>query len=78
MDWSDEAAEAMYVYESHGKGQPPSHNGYRTGKVWLDWQIEQWRDDMESGLLLPDELTADPKLELYQSEVAAAIQGASL
>ena len=53
LDFSDEAKEAFYNYESRGEGKfdltsiyTPTNNGYAIGKKWMDWQISEWRDDL--------------------------------
>ena len=48
-DFSQEAAEAMYLQETSGKGHLRdlmwTDNGYAIGKFWKDWQISEWRTD---------------------------------
>lgn len=76
LDFSEEAARAMYEYESRGGAQPDESNGYLHGKRWVDWQTTQWRDEMVAGRLDAVELTSDPSLKLYEREVKSAIVAA--
>lgn len=61
-DFSDEAAQAMYLYESRG-GKPPSgENGYFAGKHVMDLTVAMWKQDLV-GLDGSPTLT---KAELYE------------
>lgn len=56
LDFSQQAAEQMYLFESKGKRFDNPRNGYMSGKKWQDVTIENWRWSIENGLLLPFEL----------------------
>lgn len=68
-DYSDESAQAMFEYESTGKGKlmkmvfsnDPDHplNGYAYGKYWMDWQINAWREGIKKQLSFKEELIQD-------------------
>lgn len=52
-DFSDEAAKAMFDYESNGIGdlslsifETNMPNGYAVGKHWLNVQVSMWREDL--------------------------------
>ena len=54
LDWSKEAAEEMFKYESTGKGNLEMNpfstnmiNGYALGKKHLDLRIKSWQEDKE-------------------------------
>lgn len=55
LDYSDEVMLAMFQYESWGKGDIKSNNGFAIGKKWMDVTISMWKEDLDSGLLTPAE-----------------------
>ena len=60
LDYSAEALEEMYHYESMGGPSPDDRNGYLIGKRYMDVNIAMWKEDIEKGLLFKSELYADP------------------
>jgi hypothetical protein len=69
LDWSDEAAAEMYLYESYGivptwtgdwhyydRRINGLYNGYFVGKHWLDVSIAMWKEDLRDKLLFIEEL----------------------
>lgn len=62
LDFSEKAAQAMFDYESGGGMPPEKNNGYKVGKMWLNWQITEWKKDIKSGLLFVSELYKDSSL----------------
>lgn len=67
-DFSDEAAQAMFDYESSGAGRPDGifqhgDNGYALGKKALDLMLAEWRDGAARGLVMYPELKDDLKAE---------------
>jgi len=64
MDFSDEAAQDMFTYESIGEGDlspqifSTSNNGYAYGKYRMDWHITEWNRDIYRGDLFKEELYA--------------------
>lgn len=71
LDFSDEAAEAMYHYESSGIGHVNHYdkvdgkvNGYAVGKHAMDIQLAMWREDLNDPFMLTKfELFNDPELK---------------
>ncbi len=71
LDFSDAAAEAMYDYETYGKGYVSyaekvdgKYNGYAVGKHLMDVQLAMWREDLNNVFMLTKhELFTDPDLE---------------
>lgn len=60
MDFSDNAFEAMYVYESNGGTTPDQQNGYFWAKRMIDITVAMWREDVGSEFLPRCELYDDP------------------
>lgn len=66
MDFSEEAAQAYFDFETSGKGnlkigmfgRQEKYNGYMVGKHWMDVTIKMWKEDDRRGWYLPDELSA--------------------
>lgn len=61
LDYSDEAALEMYLFESRGVGNLRlglfnSQNGYANGKHWLNVTVAMWLEDIAAGLLFKHEL----------------------
>lgn len=66
LDFSEEAAAEMFVWESRGEGnlalglfnprQDGRYNGYAVGKHWMDATVAMWRQDLRDGLLLYSDL----------------------
>jgi len=48
LDYSDEAAQAAYAFESQGARSNLARNGYAVGKHWANVQVEEWRRDIGS------------------------------
>ena len=68
LDFSPEAAEAMYRYETFGEGDAPGifggkHNGYMVGKHCVNLQVAMWKEALAEGLITKQELYADEDLE---------------
>ena len=66
LDFSEEAAEAMYRFETFGDGPNPyglwhegKMNGYAVGKRWLNWHLSEWKEAVAIGLLTKNELAND-------------------
>ena len=65
MDFSEEAAQAMFDYESEGHGDlslsifSNTRNGYAIGKHWMDVTISMWKEDLVFGTLTKQELIQD-------------------
>ena len=60
LDFSDDAALAMYCYETHGVAiNEPYKNAYFVGKQWMDVNIKMWREDIQTGILTKHELYSD-------------------
>lgn len=57
FDLSEDAAMAMYQYESHGQGDlglglfAGSINGYAVAKHWLNVTVAMWKEDLAAGPL---------------------------
>jgi hypothetical protein len=76
LDFSDDAALAMYDFESRGVGNVNHYdkingkiNGYAVGKHMLDLQMAMWKEDIRSSyppILTKYELLTDPDLELVR------------
>ena len=60
-DFTEDAAESMFAYESMGAPLPKTErlNGFMLGKKWMDVTVAQWREDIANKQLLPRELVAD-------------------
>lgn len=58
-DFSQAAAEAMFLHESLGAAPPAADNGYMLGKKWMDVTVASWLEDLREGLLHSFELQAD-------------------
>lgn len=58
-DASEDALVAQYRHESVGAPKPPDTNAYTLGKKWMDATIAMWKEDLDKGLLLRDELESD-------------------
>lgn len=66
FDFSEEAAEEMYLFETRGEGDlqfglfsDRKPNGYAVGKRYMNVAIEMWKQDIRSGLLFRFELEED-------------------
>lgn len=70
-DLSDEAAIAMYEYETLGKAIKPTQklNGFMLGKKWMDVTIAGWREEIPSRGLLVQELIADGYPEWFLERI---------
>jgi hypothetical protein len=71
LDWSPEAAQAMFDWESRGSGDlgagifsSSSRNGYARGKKVMDLTVAMWQEDLREGLLTKNELRLDWPQEL--------------
>ena len=61
MDYSEESLVEMFNYETYGTEiKDKKRNGYYVGKQWLNVHIEMWKEDMQKGYLLVEELYIDP------------------
>lgn len=63
LDFSDEAAEEMYLFETTGKGDlqlglfaGQQANGFAVGKRWMDVTVKMWKADIRGGILWRHEL----------------------
>ncbi len=63
LDYSEDAAREMFLYETTGKGNlkatmfsTKALNGYAVGKHWMDVMIKMWLQDIRQGVLFIDEL----------------------
>lgn len=64
LDYSDQAAEEMYLYETKGEGNlsmglfevKGKTNGYAVGKKWMNVHIEMWKKDIQEGIIFRFEL----------------------
>lgn len=64
VDYSEEAAEEMYLYETRGEGHLQSGlfqkgekiNGYANGKKWMNVHIKMWSEGIRQGILFKYEL----------------------
>jgi hypothetical protein len=63
LDYSEEAAKEMYLYETRGEGNlafglfgKETENGYAVGKKWMNVHIEMWKKDIQQGILFRFEL----------------------
>jgi hypothetical protein len=65
LDFSEDAAQACFDYESQGKGNPGESNGFLIGKRWLDWQKNFDRGEYLNGLLTYSEAFKTGPDELY-------------
>ena len=70
LDFSDEAAQAMYAHETYGVGDlsltvftASRLNGYAFGKHLLNLQLDMYREGLARGLTTKAELRADPTLD---------------
>ena len=66
-DWSDEAQDEFYLYESRGQGREKlamgvitldmvRPNGYNIGKRWMEVTVSMWIEDIRRGTLFAWEL----------------------
>ena len=86
LDFSEQAAEEMYRYESYGEGDCSSGifangriNGYAHGKHMLNLQFDAWREGIALGLTTKQELLTDPTLDqAWLAEVLPTIPAAPL
>ena len=61
LDWSEDAARAMFAYESRGAAlADPWRNGFYVGKHWFDWQLTAWKEGLADGTLTRAELSGYP------------------
>lgn len=57
LDFSEEALEECFLWESNGKQlTSPQSNGFAVGKGWMDVNIAMWKEDIQNGLLFQWEL----------------------
>lgn len=63
LDFSEEAAEQMYAFETTGRGDlqfglfsDRRPNGFAAGKRWMDVTAAMWRQDIRDGLPWRSEL----------------------
>ena len=75
-DFSDEAAKAMFDYESKGIGDLSMSifsreklNGYAVGKHWMDVTVSMWKDSLKTGHLIIKELLNDGYDERFLKRV---------
>lgn len=63
-DFSESAAQEMFLFESRGIPYPKKEklNGFALGKHWMDVTHKMWLEDLSAGLLFKSELYADPNL----------------
>jgi len=62
LDFSEEAAQAAYAFESQGVRSDLTRNGYAVGKHWANVQVDEWRQDIGTYLKW-SELLEDAELE---------------
>lgn len=79
-DYSEQAAEQMFQYESTGKCNLSSTlfhhgnvNGYYYGKRWMDWQISAWREGIRQRLFNKFELWEDLRARFPFSWIRSAL-----
>lgn len=73
-DFSDAAAEAMYLHESAGHPLPNAAvNGYALGKKWMGVTVSMWREDIADRQLTSGELVADGYPEWFLRRVGVDI-----
>ena len=70
LDYSEEAAMDLFLFESRGIGDLKPNlfyctNGYANGKHWLNVTVAMWREDIAARLLRLDELYNDPDLQPF-------------
>jgi len=65
LDFSDDAAVAMFLWESRGEGDlrlglfqqtGDKYNGYAVGKHWMDVTVAMWNTDIRERILCRYEL----------------------
>lgn len=63
LDFSGEAAEEMYLFETTGKGDlqfglfaDRRPNGFAVGARWMNVTVKMWKQDIRDGLLWRSEL----------------------
>ena len=87
LDFSGEAAEAMFNYESVGeplidysvKGDNNLYNGFAVGKHQMDVTLAAWVEDIKKGYLLKAEILDDDEIpELAKIKVKDVLQGTSI
>ena len=60
LEWSEDAINAYYEYESYGVGNNINlNNGCARGKFLIDLHIQLWRDGIKEKLFNKQELTSD-------------------
>lgn len=59
LDFSDQAAKALFEYESTGSGSVDNTNGFYVGKKWFDWNVSFLKDEVSSFRTTNDELRSD-------------------
>lgn len=82
LDFSDEAAQNMYNYESQGKPlikynelqENGMYNGYAVGKHWMDVTLTMWKEDISDGILLKVELLEDSEIPTKVKEIVEKIE----
>jgi len=62
LDYSDEAALAVYNHETFGKPMPKTDkiNGFELARKWMDVTVAMWKEDIADHLLFVDELDDVP------------------
>lgn len=63
LDSSNDALWRAFQFETQGQSLPPGdslRNAYLVGKRYLNLQVQSWREDIRSGLLLREELYEEP------------------
>ena len=76
-DYSYEALERMYMFETFGKPRVKfnevqengRYNAYSVGKHWMDVTIAMWREDLIKGDLIKFELLDDPEIPEFVKNI---------
>ena len=77
MDFSPEACQALYLYESTGQGSIDPLNGFAVGKRYMDVAVAQWLEDMWV-TLWPWELYWDDDLPNWWLDRVLGLDGEKL
>jgi hypothetical protein len=72
-DFSNEAANAMFNFESSGIGKIEYDNGYAIGKKWMDVQISMWIEDLQATKNMVPIVSIDEIPEEYYSHLSSDI-----
>jgi len=59
LDFSEQAKEDMYLFESRGVKLTDMNNGYLNGKRIMDITVAAWKEDIPLGILSAKELQLD-------------------